>query len=83
MKPFDTPVTMLLTSARVVPHIARDCLVSLAGAIVTAPSAIVAVTVVADDQPQARRARPWRSGCGPESWTSTPCGTGTGIFADA
>src|SRR5271169_6423727 len=35
---------MLLTSARVVPHIARARLLSLFGAMVTAPSAIVAVT---------------------------------------
>jgi hypothetical protein len=42
--PIDTPVTMLLTSARVVPHIARDRLVSLFGAIVTVPSAIEAST---------------------------------------
>src|SRR5271154_5930181 len=37
---------MLLTSARVVPHIARARLLSLFGAIVTAPAAIVAVTSV-------------------------------------
>src|SRR5229473_1225325 len=40
VNPVATPVTMLLTKARVVPHIARARLVSLFGAIVTAPSAI-------------------------------------------
>src|SRR5260370_14666703 len=42
--PVVTPGSMLVTSARVVPHIARARFVSLFGAIVTAPSAIVAVT---------------------------------------
>src|ERR1700686_5433531 len=35
---------MLLTSARVVPHSARACFDSLLGAILTSPSATVAVT---------------------------------------
>ncbi len=79
MKPFDTPVTMLLTSARVVPHIARDCLVSLSGAIVTAPSVIEAVTSLLTTKlsvpspPLAVRVRP-------ESSTSTPAGIGTGFL---
>ncbi len=42
VNPADTPVIMLLTSARVVPHIARARFDSSLGAIVTAPSAIVA-----------------------------------------
>src|SRR5439155_2288547 len=70
---------MLLTSARVVPHIARARLLSSFGAIVTAPSAIVAVT-----SPLTARlnvpSRPLAVSVWPDSWTSTPEGIATGCL---
>src|SRR5438309_388963 len=70
---------MLLTSARVVPHIARARLLSSFGAIVTAPSAIVAVT-----SPLTARlnvpSRPLAVSVWPDSWTSTPDGIATGCL---
>src|SRR6266849_3238298 len=79
VNPVATPVTMLLTKARVVPHIARARLVSLFGAIVTAPSAIVAVTSLLTAResvpswPLAVRIWPAKS-------TATPSGIATGCL---
>src|SRR5437763_13449954 len=70
---------MLLTSARVVPHIARARLVSLFGAIVTAPSAIVAVTSSLTARLNVP-SRPLAVRVSPASWTSTPEGIGTGCL---
>src|SRR5712692_6099484 len=70
---------MLLISARVVPHIARARFDSLFGAIVTAPSAIVAVTSLPTSRlnvpswPLAVRI--W-----PSSSTATPAGIATGFL---
>src|SRR5260370_19583320 len=65
-KLFATPVTMLFTNARVVPHIARACFVSFFGAIVTTPSATTAVTSLLTTRRNAPRL-PWRSGSVPTS----------------
>src|SRR5712692_9566226 len=79
VKPAATPVTMLLTRARVVPHIARARFDSSFGAIVTAPSAIVAVTSLltaresVPSAPLAVRIWPARS-------TATPSGIATGCL---
>src|SRR2546421_12809599 len=79
VKPVATPVTMLLTKARVVPHIARARFDSSFGAIVTAPSAIVAVTSLPTASesvpflPLAVRIWPARS-------TETPSGIATGCL---
>src|ERR1051325_6734168 len=79
VKPAATPVTILLTRARVVPHIARARLDSLLGAIVTAPSATVAVTSLltasarVPSRPLAVRTWPARS-------TVTPSGIATGCL---
>src|SRR5258708_40343545 len=79
VKPVATPVTMLLTRARVVPHIARARFDSSFGAIVTAPSAIVAVTSLLTTRlsvpspPLAVSTWPARS-------TVTPAGIATGFL---
>src|SRR5690242_8549247 len=70
---------MLLTSARVVPHIARACFASLVGAIVTMPSAIVAVTSLLTTRRKVPSA-PLALSVWPESSTSTPFGTATGFL---
>src|SRR5216684_5695903 len=79
VKPAATPVTMLLTSARVVPHIARARFDSSFGAIVTAPSAIVAVTSLVTRRLNVPRpplaVRIW-----PSSSTATPAGIATGFL---
>ena len=73
---------MLSTSARVVPHIARDCLVSLFGAIVTVLSAIEAVTSLLTTRLNVPRL-PLALSVWPESETSTPLGTANRMFANA
>src|SRR5256885_16602827 len=70
---------MLLTSARVVPHIARDRLLSLFGAIVTAPSATVAVTSSLTARLNVPSC-PLAVRISPDSWTSTPAGIGAGCL---
>src|SRR5207244_9709238 len=70
---------MLLTSARVVPHIARARFDSSFGAIVTAPSAIVAVTSLVTRRLNVPRlplaVRIWSA-----SSTVTPAGIATGFL---
>src|ERR1700675_3799833 len=70
---------MLLTNARTVPHIARARFDSLFGAIVTAPSAIVAVTSL-----ETRRLNvpswPLAVNIWPARSTATPAGIATGFL---
>ena len=68
---------MLFTNARVVPHIARACFVSFFGAIVTAPSAMAAVTSLLTTRRNVPRLPLALSVC-PDICTSTPLGTATG-----
>src|SRR5438067_11126805 len=70
---------MLLTSARVVPHIARARLLSSFGAIVTWPSATVAVTSLVSATLNAP-SRPLAVSVSPESSTCTPDGIATGFL---
>src|SRR5579859_1642942 len=79
VKPSDTPLTMLLIRARVVPHIIRDCLVSFFGFTHTwLPSrpAITESTKVSDDWPSL----PLTDNSAPAKLTVTPLGTTTGYF---
>src|SRR5258707_638025 len=70
---------MLFTNARVVPHIARACFVSFFGAIVTAPSAMAAVTSLLTTRRNVPRLPLALRVC-PEICTSTPLGTATGCL---
>src|SRR5690348_4535049 len=79
VKPVETPVTILLTSARVVPHIARACLLSLFGAIVTAPSATVAATSLLTTRLSVP-SRPFAVSVWPARSTVTSCGIATGFL---
>src|SRR5437762_2791926 len=79
VKPVATPVTMLLTSARVVPHIARARFDSSFGATVMLPSAIVAVTSLPTTRDSVPK-RPLAVSVWPESSTETPSGIATGFL---
>src|SRR5260370_31531337 len=70
---------MLLTSARTVPHIARARFVSLLGAIVTMPSAIVAVTSLLTRRLNVPRL-PLAVSLWSASSTATPAGIAMGFF---
>src|SRR5438128_2114943 len=70
---------MLLTSARVVPHIARARWLSSFGAIVTWPSATVAVTSLPIGRLKAP-SRPLAVSVSPDSSTCTPEGIATGFL---
>src|SRR5437867_2833981 len=70
---------MLLTSARVVPHIARARFDSSFGAIVTAPSAIVALTSLLTRRLNVPRL-PLAVSTWPASSTETPGGIATGCL---
>src|SRR4051794_9020744 len=70
---------MLLTSARVVPHIARACLLSSFGAIVTASSSTVAVTSLLTTRLSVP-SRPFAVSVWPARSMVTPCGIATGFL---
>src|SRR5829696_9222142 len=71
---------MLLTSARVVPHIARARFDSSFGAIVTLPSAMLAVTSLVTTTRDSVPSRPLAVSVSPARSTVTPSGIATGFL---